>query len=107
MEENNSNYQEEKEVFISDVSENEGAEKTLYVFSNIIKFIGLILGGICIIAGLGAVGSGEANFWAFLAAVVVGTLIWFLFLVYASLIRVFSNISMSLKDITKILRENN
>lgn len=103
MEENNYQPEENVDIYISDSSEDENAEITLYTFSNIIKLIGFGLGGLCVLSGLIACLSGEANFLVFLVALIAGAIVCFLFLVYASAIKVFANISMSLKDITKLL----
>lgn len=105
MEENNYQPEENVDIYISDSSEDENAEITLYAFSNIIKFIGFGLGGLCVLFGLIACISGGANFLVFLVALIAGAIVCFLFLVYASAIKVFANISMSLKDITKLLNK--
>ncbi len=102
MKENNESYQDET-IYISDSSENESAENTLYRFSNIIKYIGFVIGGICVAAGFIGLINDEASFLGFLVAILLGVVICFLFVVCASAIKVFANISMSLKDITKLL----
>ena len=93
----------EEVIYISDASEIEAPEKNLYRLSSVLKYFSYAIGVIGIIGLLVGIFGNTASSSGITFFIACAT-IFILLIVMSSTIAVFANISMSLKDITKLLK---